>query len=78
MPSAQATGHARPVVAELFDTDRDELAQPVGPGYELPVPAGGGRHAMGAQRAAELVDGVGDVELLVRVDTDGDLWGLSR
>jgi hypothetical protein len=29
---------------------------------------------MGAQRSTELVDGMGDVELLMRVDTDSDLW----
>ncbi len=29
---------------------------------------------MAAQRTAQLIGGVGDVELLVRVDTDGDLW----
>jgi len=29
---------------------------------------------MGAQRATELIDGMSDVELLMRVDTNGDLW----
>jgi hypothetical protein len=29
---------------------------------------------MGAQRAIELIDSMGDMELLVRVDTNGDLW----
>lgn len=71
---AQVTGQARTIVTGAFDTDNDEPAESAGPRYELPVTGGGGHHAMSAQRAAEQINGMGDVELLVRVDTDSDLW----
>jgi len=61
-------------MAWAFNTDRHELTQRVGPRHEAAVTGGRGSQAMGAQRPTELVDGMGDMELLVCVDTDGDLW----
>ena len=76
MPSARRVARqARTVVVtRAFDTDGDQLAQRAGPGHETAVTGAGSRYPLAAQRATELIDGMGDVELLVRVDTDGDLW----
>src|SRR5208283_567414 len=71
---AQVPRRARAVVTRAFDTDGDQLAQRVGPGHETAVPGGASRYPLAAQRATELIDGMGNVELLVGVDTDGDLW----
>ena len=58
---------ATPLVARPFDTDRDELAQRVGPGHETAVTGGDSRYPLGAQRTTKRIDGMGDVELLVGV-----------
>jgi hypothetical protein len=71
--SAQVPRQAGAVMAGAFDTDGNELPQRVGPGHEAAVTGSRGRQTVGAQWSTQLVDGMGDVELLVRIDTDDDL-----
>jgi hypothetical protein len=53
------------------------LAEPAGPGEQVLIAGGGGGDAAGADAAAELVAGVGEVAVQVGVDPDGDRLGRS-
>jgi hypothetical protein len=58
--------------ASAFHAPGLDLTEPVGPGEQVLVAAGGGGDPDGVDTTAELVVGVGDVEVQVGVDPDGD------
>jgi hypothetical protein len=67
-------GQGGAVGAGALHAPGDGLAESPGPGEQVLVAAGGGVYLDGVHAAAELVVGVGDVDVQVRVDPDGDLW----
>ena len=69
----QVARQARSVMAGTLDTYRGLPPQRVRPGHKAAVASGRGVRPPGAQRSTELIDRIGDVDLLVCVDTDGDL-----
>ncbi len=60
------------VAAGALDTDLVELTLPAQPGEQSPVAGDGGRERLGAEHPAELVEGGGDVQVLVGVHAAGD------
>jgi hypothetical protein len=69
----QEAGEGSAVAAGALHPPDDRLTELVGPGQQLLIAGRGGRDLEGGQRAAELVVGVGDVQLQVGVDPDGEL-----
>jgi hypothetical protein len=61
-------------VAGAFDPHHDQTAQRLRPTDELVVALAARRDPLAAQRAAQRIDGMSDMELLMRIDTDCDLW----
>jgi len=68
----QEAGQGGAVAAGALHTPGVDLAEPPGPGEQVPVAGGGGRDADRGQAAAECVLGVGDVDVQMGVDPDGD------
>src|SRR4029453_14203653 len=69
----QEAGEGSPVAAGALHPPDDRLSQLVGPAQQLLVAGRGGGDLDGGHRAAELVVGVGDMEIQVGVDPDGEL-----
>jgi hypothetical protein len=64
----QEAGQGGAVGAGAFHAPGDGLAEPAGPGEQVLIAGGRGGDAAGADAAAELVVGVGDVAVQVGVD----------
>jgi hypothetical protein len=69
----QEAGQPSAVAAGALHAPGDGLAEGARPGQQLPVAGGGGRDRDAGHGAAELIGGVGDVDLGVGVDADGEL-----
>ena len=69
---AKEAGQGGAVAAGALHTPGVDLAEPPGLGEQVPVAGGGGRDADHGQAAAECVLGVGDVDVQVGIDPDGD------
>jgi hypothetical protein len=64
-------------VSDPFDPHHLKLTQALRPGQEVAVADAGRGHRVVAQGSAELIGGVRDMEMLVGIDPDGDLWETS-
>jgi hypothetical protein len=71
--AAQVAGQPGTVGAGALYPEGDDLALGVGPLGELGVAAGVGGHGQLPQHRPEVIEGHGDVEVLVGVDTHDDL-----
>jgi hypothetical protein len=70
--SGKETGQGGAVGAGALHAPGDGFAEPAGPGEQVLIAGGRGGDAAGADAAAELVAGMGDVNVEVGVDTDRD------
>ncbi len=68
----QKAGQAGAVGAGAFHAPRLDLAESAGPGEKGLIAVRGGWDAGGGHAPAELVVGMGDVDVEVRVDPDRD------
>jgi len=73
--AAQEPRQPHAVGAGALNTPGVKLAEPTGPGEQATVAAGGGGHADGVQAAAELIFGVGDVDIAMGIDPHGHARG---
>jgi hypothetical protein len=69
----EEAGQPGAVAAGAFHPPGDGRTEPPGPGQQLSVAGRGGRDLQGVQLAAELVGGVGDVDVQVGIDPDRQL-----
>ena len=74
----EEAGQGGAVGAGALHAPGDGLAEPARPGEQVVVAGGGGGDLDGVDAAAELVVGVGDVDVQVGVDPDGDPGVLGR
>jgi hypothetical protein len=68
----QEAGQGGAIGAGAFHPPDDGFAKPAGPGEQVLIAGGSGGNAAGVDAAAQLVVGVGDVQVEVGVDPDGD------
>jgi hypothetical protein len=69
---AQEASQPGPIAAGPFHPERCHLAKSAGPVQQRPIAPRRGRDLRRGQVAAELVGGVGDVDIAVGVDPDRD------